>query len=85
MQFPYHIGMEWVSSASCFELERLCSLTLKCFVQNKLCSAFAFVSVIFLDCLFIAQGCCSHLDYNSVIKPLYVNVDCYLMLLDCRK
>lgn len=61
------------------------ALTLKCFVRNKLCCALALVSVIFLSCLFIAQGCCSHLDYNSVIKPLYVHVDCYLMLLGCRK
>lgn len=73
--------LEWVSSASCPEPERLCSLTLNNFVQNKLCCALALVSVIFL---FIAQGCCSHLD-KSVIKPFYVLVDCYLMLLGCRK
>lgn len=74
----------WVSSASCPEPERLCSLTLNSFVQNKLCCALPLLSVIFLDCLFIAQGCCSHLD-KSVIKPLYDHVDCYLMLLGCRE
>lgn len=81
----FHNALEWVSSGSCSEPKRLCSLPPNNFVQNKLCCALALVSVIFLDCLFIAQGCCSRLDYNGVIKPLYVHVDSYLMLLGCRK
>lgn len=80
-----HNTLEWVSSASCSELERPCSLTLNSCVQNKLCCALALVSVIFLNCLSTVPVCCSHLDYSSVTKPLYVHVDCYLMLLHCRK
>lgn len=76
--------LEWVSPASYSEPERLCSLTLNSFVWNKSCCALALISVIFLDCIFIAQGCCSHLD-TGVKKLLYVHVDCYLMLLGCRK
>lgn len=64
--------LEWVSSASCPEPERLCSLTLNSFLWNKLCCALALVSVIFP---FIAQGSCGDLD-NRVIKPLYVHVGC---------
>lgn len=81
----FHNMLEWVSSGSCSELERLCSLSLNSFVHNKLCCALALVSVIFLDCLSPVQGCCSHLDYSSVIEPLYVYGDCYLMLGGCRK
>lgn len=81
----FHNTLEWVSSASCSEPRRLSSLPLNSFIHNNLCCALGLVSLIFLDCLFIAQECCSHVDYNGVTKPLYVYVVSYLMLWGCSK
>lgn len=77
----FYNTLEWVSSASCSEPERLCSLSLKP-EQVVLCSRFR---ICHLPQLPLHSTEVLHLDYNSVVKPLYVHVDCYLMLLGCRK
>lgn len=79
----FHNTLEGVSSGSCSEPKRLCSLPLNSFVQKVvLCSCFGLCHLPRLP-LHSTGLLSSRLQW--CLKPLYVHVDSCLMLLGCRK